>query len=199
MVDGDVSLSNKPTRINLHVHSRLVAEVDSELQRDAHVVLHPPHLAVERDALLAEGVGGGLVLEGVDAELLAEALARGHGRLGEERVRDVDALVAEHVVGERHHGELDLFCSEDPVPLRLVVHAVPREGYPGERALVVLGLEAEVALDHDHNLRVPEDLALPDAQDVALAEGELLVGLCRSRQVIYDGGESGNGTGYVSR
>ena len=106
---GQYRWFNKPTRIDSHVHVRLVAEVDSELQRDAHVVLHPPHLAVERDALLAEGVGGGLVLEGVDAELLAEALARGHGGFGQERLRDVDALVAQHVVGERHHGELDLF------------------------------------------------------------------------------------------
>ena len=71
-----------------------------------------------------------------------------------------------------------LLRCQDTIPLRLMIDPVSREGDPGERALVVLGLEAEVALDHDDHLRVPEDLALPDAQDVALAEGELLVGLC---------------------
>jgi len=47
-----------------------------------------------------------------------------------------------------------------------------------EGALVVLRLEAEVALDHDDDGRVGEDGALVDAQDVALEEGELLGGFC---------------------
>ena len=53
---------NKSTQIDSHVNVGLLAERDSELQRDACVVLHT-HLAVERDALLAECVGGGIVLE----------------------------------------------------------------------------------------------------------------------------------------
>ena len=77
-----------------------------------------------------------------------------------------------------------LLRCQDTIPLRLVVYPVPRQRNAGERALVVLGLEAEVALDHDDHLRVPEDLALANAHDVALAEGELLVGLCTPRRVI---------------
>ena len=57
------------------VHVRLVRVVHAELQRDAHVVLHAADLAVERDPLLTEGVRRRLVLEGVDDELLSQALA----------------------------------------------------------------------------------------------------------------------------
>ena len=91
-----------------HVKLRLRAEVHGQLQGDAHVVLHAAHLPVERDALLAESVCRGLVLEGVDAELLAHAAARALGVLRDERVEHVHAVVAQHVVEERHHGELDL-------------------------------------------------------------------------------------------
>jgi len=46
-----------------------------------------------------------------------------------------------------------------------------------ERALVVLGLEAEVALDHHDDLARRERQALPDRVDVPLDERELLLGL----------------------
>jgi len=54
---------------------RLARVVDGELEGDDDVVFHAADLAVERDALLAEDVGGRLELEGVDGELLAQALA----------------------------------------------------------------------------------------------------------------------------
>jgi hypothetical protein len=47
-----------------------------------------------------------------------------------------------------------------------------------ERALVVLGLEAEVALAHDDDGRELQEIHGADALDVALDERELLAGLC---------------------
>jgi hypothetical protein len=47
-----------------------------------------------------------------------------------------------------------------------------------ERALVVLGLEAEVALAHDDDLREVQQRLRADAADVPLDESKLLVWLC---------------------
>jgi len=58
-----------------------------------------------------------------------------------------------------------------------VVDAVPRHWDARERALVVLGLEAEVALDHHDDLARREDHPLPDRVDVPLDERELLLRL----------------------
>jgi hypothetical protein len=67
--------------------------------------------------------------------------------LGEQRLDDVDALLAQHRVGDGAHAVLDLLGREDAVALRGVVDAVARVRDPAERALVVLGLEAEVTLE----------------------------------------------------
>jgi hypothetical protein len=85
------------------VHLRPRAVVHGELERDDDVVLHAADLAAEGDALLAEAVDGLLELEGVDLHLLLDAAARGGGVLAEQGVVEGDALVAEHVVEERHH------------------------------------------------------------------------------------------------
>jgi len=56
---------------------------------------------------------------------------------------------------------------------------VPRHWDARQRALVVLSLEAEVALDHDDDLAVLEHGNVAQAGDVPLDEGELLLGfLC---------------------
>ncbi len=69
--------------------------------------------------------------------------------LGEHGLQDADALLAEHGARERAHGVLDLLGREDAEALGGVVDAVAGVWNSAERALVVLGLEAEVALAHD--------------------------------------------------
>jgi hypothetical protein len=59
-----------------------------------------------------------------------------------------------------------------------VVDAVAGLRDAAERALVVLGLEAEVALAHDDDLRELEERDRADAADVPLDERELLARLC---------------------
>ena len=60
-----------------------------------------------------------------------------------------------------------------------MVYPVPGQRNAGKRALMVLRLKAQVSLDHHHDLRVPEHLALPDPHDMTLAERKLLVRLCQ--------------------
>lgn len=64
-----------------------------------------------------------------------------------------------------------------------MVNPMPCVRDPGEGPLVVLGLEPQVPLHHHNNLRKAKHLPLPDTHDVALAEGELLVGLCQENQL----------------
>ena len=52
-----------------------LCEVARQLEADADVVLHPPDLPRERDALLLKRVGRELGLVPVDLHLLAEACA----------------------------------------------------------------------------------------------------------------------------
>jgi len=149
-----------------------------ELQRDDDVVLHAADLAAESDTLLAEAVGSLLELEGVDLHLLLDAPAHGRGVLAEQGVAGGDALVAEHVVEERHHAVLHLLGGEDAVALRSVVDAETRVREAVECPLVVFCLEAEVALDHDDNLAVDELSHLPQPRNVSFDESKLLFRLC---------------------
>ena len=112
------------------------------MDRHAHFVLHAADLAAECDALLAEAVERGLELEGVHGDLLLETAEVGGGVLRDERGRDGDALVAEHVVGKGHHAVLYLLGGEDAVARGLVVDAEADVREAAESALVVLGLAA---------------------------------------------------------
>lgn len=167
----------------LGVHLRARAVVHGELEGDDDVVLHAADLAAEGDALLAEAVDGLLVLEGVHLHLLLDAAARGGRVLAEQGVAEGDALVAEHVVEERHHAVLDLLGGEDAVAPGGVVDAEARVRQAVERALVVLRLEAEVALDHDDDLAEGELAHLAQAVDVSLDQRELFLGLCQRKDV----------------
>ena len=160
------------------VHVWVGGVVDAELHGDDDVVLHAADLAAEGGACLREHVDGLLELEGVDRELLVEPAQVGLGVLGEERLHDVDALLAHHGVGERAHAVLDLLGCEDAVALCGVVDAVAGVGDAAEGALVVLGLEAEVALAHDDDGGEEEQRQGLDALDVPLDERELLARLC---------------------
>jgi hypothetical protein len=73
---------------------------------------------------------------------------------------------------------LDFLGCEHAEALGAVVDAVTRPVDAAEGALVVLGLEAEVALAHDDDLGELEHVDLADAVDVARDERELLAGLC---------------------
>ena len=74
---------------------------------------------------------------------------------------------------QRHHAVLDLLGGQNPKALRLVVHAVAHEWNIPQRALVVLRLEAEVALDHDHDRRVGKDVVFSNHGDVLVDKREL--------------------------
>lgn len=118
---------NFTTRVS-HIHLFTRGVVDRELQCDDDVVLHAADLAVERDARLAEVVGGLLELQGVDVHLLAEARGVLGGALGKELRQNAHASFAQHVVKEGAHGVLDLLGGEDAVALGRVVHAVAGPG-----------------------------------------------------------------------
>jgi len=165
-------------RLDVPVHVWVGGVVDAELHGDDDVVLHAADLAAEGCTRLAEDVHCLLELEGVDRELLVEAAQVGLGVLGEEGLHDVDALLAEHRVCERAHAVLDFLCREDAVALCGVVDAVAGVGDAAEGPLVVLGLEAEVALAHDDDGGEEEQGQGLDALDVSLDERELLAGLC---------------------
>ena len=66
----------------------------------------------------------------------------GDGILGDERGREGDALVAEHVFGEGHHAVHYLLGGEDAVTRGLAVDAEADVREAAEGALVVLGLAA---------------------------------------------------------
>jgi hypothetical protein len=72
---------------------------------------------------------------------------------------------------------------EHAVALGGVVDAVAGVRDAAEGALVVLGLEAEVALAHDDDGREEQERLGLDALDLALDEGELLAGLCENENV----------------
>jgi len=78
-----------------------------------------------------------------------------------------------HTHQQRHHAVLDLLGGQNSEALRLVVHAVAHEWNIPQRALVVLRLEAEVALDHDHDRRVGKDVVFSNHGDVLVEEREL--------------------------
>jgi len=73
---------------------------------------------------------------------------------------------------------LDVFCGEHAEALGGVVDAVARVRDVAQRALVVLGLEAEVALAHDDDDGHAECRDRAQARYVPLDERELLGGLC---------------------
>ena len=64
-----------------------------------------------------------------------------------------------------------------------MVNPMPCMGDPGQGPLVVLSLKPQVPLHHHHNLRKAKHLPLPDTHNMALAEGELLVGFCQENQL----------------
>lgn len=163
--------------MNSLVHVLFLGPVHAELESDADVVLHSADLAAERDAALAEDARGIFKLKTVYMELFVEALGVAVRILGEQRLEDVDALLAQHRAEERAHGVLDFLRCENAKALCAVVDAVTGSRDVAEGALVVLGLEAEVALAHDDDFGEGQDLDLADAVDVAADEGELLAGL----------------------
>jgi cytochrome c553 len=67
---------------------------------------------------------------------------------------------------------------QHPEALRRVVHAVPRVRNPAQRPLVVLRLEPQVALAHDHHHRHAEHVQRAQPPDVPLHHRELLRRLC---------------------
>jgi len=168
---------------------RLSGVVDAELHRDDDVVLHAADLAAEGCARLAKDVLRLLELQGVDRELLVEAAGVGVRVLGEEGLEDVDALLSQHGVGDRAHAVLDLLGGKDAVALRGVVDAVAGVRDAAEGALVVLGLEAEVALAHDDDRGEGEVWEGADALDVPLDERELLAWFCTNTHVSICGCE----------
>ena len=160
------------------VHLRPRAVVHGELEGDDDVVLHAADLAAEGDALPAEAVDGLLELEGVDLHLLLDAAARGGRVLAEQGGVKGDALVAEHVVEERHHAVLDLLGREDAVAAGGVVDAEARVRQAVERALVVLRLETEVALHHDDDFAELKLRSALDALHVPLHKRKLFFRFC---------------------
>jgi hypothetical protein len=79
---------------------------------------------------------------------------------------------------------LDLLGREDAVALGGVVDAVAGVGDAAEGALVVLGLEAEVALAHDDDGGEEEQRHGLDALDVPLDQRELLAWFCIQRTSV---------------
>ena len=162
---------------------RLSRVVDAQLHRDDDVVLHASHLATQRRAGPSEDVLCFFKLERVHGELLMQPAGVAGGVLGEQGVQDVDALLAQHGVGERAHAVLDFLCCEHAVALGGVVDAVAGVRDATEGALVVLGLEAEVALAHDDDGGELELVHCADALYVSLDQRELLARLCAYRKV----------------
>ena len=162
----------------LHVHLRARAVVHGELEGDDDVVLHAADLAAEGDALLAEAVGGLLVLEGVDLHLLLHAAARGGGVLAEQGIVECHTLLSKHIIEESHHGVLDFFCSKYAVSIARVVYAKAHVWKAVQSPLVMLSLEAQIALDHDHDLTEHKVFVVFDAPNVTLDQGKLFLGLC---------------------
>jgi hypothetical protein len=76
---------------------------------------------------------------------------------------------------------LDFFGCEHAKAFRAVVYTMPRARDAAERALVVLGLEAEVSLAHDDDFGVDEAIHAADAIDVPMDECELLARICTER------------------
>lgn len=159
-------------------------EVSCQLEADADVVLHAADLARERDLVLAEGVRGLLVLGAVGLHLLAEADARLVGLGGVEAWEDVDALLGEHGDDELGHGVLGGLGGEDADAAGLVVDVEADARDVLEGALVVLGLEAEVALDEDEEAAGLPARVLADARDVLDDGLELLLRVCASKRVV---------------
>ncbi len=147
----------------------------------------PPTLQLRATRCLPKAVDGLLVLEGVDFHLFLDFAARGGGVLGEQGLVEGDALVAEHVVEERHHAVLDLLGREDAIAPGTVVDAEAHVRQAVERTLVVLCLEAEVPLDHDDDLAQGERWHLADAVNMSLHECELPLRLCRANHTSVTG------------
>ena len=124
---------------NLHCALRLnLRVVARQLQADADVVLHPAHLAAERDAVLLEGVGSELELVRVDLHLLPEAQEHALFVAGGQGFPDVDPALLEHDDGELAHGVLHLVGGQDPDPVVLLVDVEAGVGQEAEGPLVVL-------------------------------------------------------------
>ena len=123
--------------------------VGRELQADADVVLHAADLAGQGDLVLAKGVRGLLVLSAVGLHLLPQADADVVGLVGVEAGEHVDSLLGEHGHDELGHGVLGGLGGEDPHAAGLVVDVKVHARDVLQRALVVLRLEAQVALDED--------------------------------------------------
>ena len=80
----------------------------------------------------------------------------------------------------------NLLRRQHPVPLRLVVDAVPCQRDPAQRALVVLRLEPQVPLHHHDNLRVPSPRA-PDPQIWRSHSANCLSGSAHTRHRVSVG------------
>lgn len=156
-----------------------LGEVARELEADAYVVLHAADLAAECDAVFLECIFCLLVLVGVYFHLLAQARAEDGWVLGHEGPADVDAALLEHEDDELAHAVLDGVCCEDAdaVVLSVDVEAAVLEGV-AEGALVVFGLEAEIALDDDVDVAGSVSRRAAEGVDVVDDELELAGGVC---------------------
>ena len=157
---------------------RVLAKVHAQLQANHNVIFHAPHLATERLALLAKHVDCALELHGVHMELLAQAAGVLLGALRDQRLGDAHALLAQHGVEQCAHAVLDILRGQHAKALGGVVDAEAQVRSAREMTLVVLGLEAKVALHHHHNLTEAKHVVLLDAGNVALQELKLPRGFC---------------------
>ena len=121
-------------------------------------------------------------LHAVGLHLLAEARALGLGLGGEERVEDVDAPLGEHDHDELGHGVLGGLGGEDPYAVGVLVDVKVDAGQVLQGALVVLALEAEVALDEDGDGRALPAHPPADPGDVLGHRVELPAGVCATSQ-----------------
>ena len=160
-----------------------LGEVGGELQAYADVVLHAADLAGQGDLVLAEGVRGLLVLGAVGLHLLAEADADPVRFRRVQPREDVDALLGEHGDDELGHGVLGGLGGEDADAAGLVVDVEVDARDVLEGALVVLRLEAQVALDEDEEAGGLAARVRADALDVLDHELELLLRVCAGRRV----------------
>lgn len=156
-----------------------LGEVACELEADADVVLHAADLSAEGDAVFLERIFRLLVLVGVDLHLLAEARAKDGRVLGDEGSADVDAALLEHEDDKLAHSVLDGVGREDAdaVVLSVDVEAAVLDGV-AQGALVVLGLESEVALDDDVDVAGGVARGASEGVDVVDDELELAGGIC---------------------
>lgn len=163
---------------------RLTTVVDSQLKCDAHVVFHTTDLAAQRDALFSEAVESGFELERIHDKLLLEAATVAGCVFRYKVLIQSNALVAEHVIGQGHHGILYLLSCQDAEALGLVVDAETYVRNARQRAFMMLGLKPKVALDHDNDLTAIELVVAANAADMSLDQSKLLLGFCGSAHVI---------------